>query len=253
MTACSSIRRLGLLLAGTSGLAVPTIAHAQAAASPYTTGYRYDVQQHLLGTIAPDPDGAGPLHYAAVRNTYDANGRLTKVETGELASWQSETVAPASWTGFTILRTADYTYDNDGRRTKETLTGSDGAVKTVTQTSYDGFDRPVCVAVRMDPAQWNGQTDPCVPQTTGPNGPDRITKTLYDTVGRVTKVQKAFGTSLQQDYVTYTYTATGKQASVTDANQTRAEYAYNNLDRLIRWYFPSKTTANLASTTDYEE
>jgi RHS repeat-associated protein len=254
MTGFSMLRRLGFFLAGPLALALPQLAHAQASPSAYTTGYRYDGERHLTGTIAPDPDGAGSLHYAAVRNTYDANGRLTRVEKGELASWQADTIAPSAWTGFTIFQTVDYTYDNDGRRTKETLTGDDGGVKSMTQTSYDAIDRTVCVAVRMDPAQWNSQTDACVAQTTGSSGPDRITRTLYlPTTGYVDRIQKAVGTSLQQDYVTYTYTPSGKVASVTDANQTRAEYAYDNLDRPYRWYFPSATTANLANTSDYEE
>jgi hypothetical protein len=41
----------------------------------------------VTGTIAPDPDGAGPLPFPAVRNTYDAAGRLTLVETGTLSAW----------------------------------------------------------------------------------------------------------------------------------------------------------------------
>ena len=71
--------------------------------------------------------------------------------------------------------------------------------------------------------------------------------------GQLATVQKAVGTALQQDYVAYSYTVNGKQASVTDANGTRASYAYDALDRLVRWNFPSKTTAGVASTTDYEE
>jgi RHS repeat-associated protein len=253
MIRSASMSRLSLLLAGTSALALPQMARAQAAASAYTTGYRYDAQQHVVGTIAPDPDGTGGIHYAAVRNSYDADGFLTKVETGELLNWQDQTIAPANWANFTVFRTVDYTYDAGGRRIKETLTGSDGVVKTLTQTSYDVLDRAVCVAVRMDPAQWNAQGDACVPQTTGPNGPDRITQTLYTPNGEVSKIQKAVGTGLQQDYVNYAYTLNGKQASVTDANQTHADYIYDGQDRLYRWFFPSKTTANQSSATDYEE
>ena len=232
---------------------LPGTLQAQVSPSAYTSGVRYDGERHVTGTIAPDPDGAGPLGYAAVRNSYDANGRLIRVETGQLAAWQSEAVAPAAWTGFSVLGTVDSVYDLDGRRVKESLTGSDGVVKSVTQSSYDTLDRVVCAAVRMDPAQWSGQSDACVPQTGSTNGADRITRTLYDATGQVSKVQKAVGTALQQDYVSYTYTGSGKQASVTDANQTRAQYSYDTLDRLVRWTFPSKTTANLASTTDYED
>lgn len=245
------MRGLALLFTATLGLAETAL--AQPVASPYTSGARYDLSRRVVGTIAPDPDGAAPITYAAVRNSYNADGNLTKVEHGELAAWQSETVAPSAWTGFTVFRTIDYTYDTAGRRIKETLTGG-GTVQTLTQTSYDGLDRPVCVAVRMNPAIFaSPPVDACVLGTEGSAGPDRITKTLYDPAGMVAKVQKAFATPLSQDYVGYTYTLNRKQASVTDANATRADFLYDGHDRLQRWNFASKVAANTASTTDYEE
>ena len=81
------------------GLVSASPAYAQASPSNYTTGYRYDAARRLVGTISPDPDGStGPLHYAAVRNSYDpVTGELVTVEKGELPSWKSESVAPASW------------------------------------------------------------------------------------------------------------------------------------------------------------
>jgi hypothetical protein len=48
-------------------------------------------------------------------------GLLIKQETGELAAWQSESVAPASWTGFTVHKTVDSTYDTIGRKLKDTV------------------------------------------------------------------------------------------------------------------------------------
>ena len=53
---------IGLLLA-----LVPAAALAQSVASPFTSGARYDLEHRVTGKIAPDPDGAGSLHYAAVR------------------------------------------------------------------------------------------------------------------------------------------------------------------------------------------
>ena len=69
---------------------------AQASPSPFTSGTRYDLAGRVTGTIAPDPDTSGPLLYAAVRDTYDSDGRLISVEKGQLSSWQSEAVAPSS-------------------------------------------------------------------------------------------------------------------------------------------------------------
>src|SRR3546814_8038814 len=68
----------------------------QTCALPISYATRYDAAGRVTGTIAPDPDGAGAIKYAATRTTYDAAGRPAKIETGELASWQSESIAPAA-------------------------------------------------------------------------------------------------------------------------------------------------------------
>ena len=62
-TACRSIC---LLLAALSAIAV----NAAQVELPYTLASRYSPGGQLLGTIGPDPDGAGPLRYAATRYTY---------------------------------------------------------------------------------------------------------------------------------------------------------------------------------------
>lgn len=248
------------LRAGVSALAmlgaatVAGQAHAQAAASAYTTGYRYDAMGRQTGTIMPDPDGAGSLKFPAVRNTYDAAGRLVKVETGELSAWQSHTVAPSAWTGFTINQKVDTTYDVMDRKITEKSSGSSGVTYALTQYSYDAVGRLECTAVRMNPATYGSlPTSACMLGTEGTQGPDRITKNVYDAAGQLTKVQKAVGTTLAEDYATYTYSANGKRTSMTDARGYRADFTYDGFDRQKRWYFPSKTTTGVASTTDYEE
>ena len=46
----------------------------------------------------------------------------------------------------------------------------------------------------------------CVLGTQGSDGPDRVTRKVYDVWGEVLQVQRAYGTSSQQNEVTYTYT-----------------------------------------------
>src|SRR5687767_8211818 len=85
-----------------SALLATTPAAAQSAPSPFTGAIRYDAMRRVTGTISPDPDGpSGPLPFRAVRNSYDAAGRLVLVETGTLAAWQSEAIAPTDWSDFT--------------------------------------------------------------------------------------------------------------------------------------------------------
>src|SRR5258708_4670719 len=86
-TQAGALLVLMCLIAGKAG--------AQTSASPYTTGYRYDAASRLVGAILPDPDGSGPIHYAATRNTYSPTlGVLTRIEKGELLNWQDQTVPP---------------------------------------------------------------------------------------------------------------------------------------------------------------
>lgn len=148
---------------------------AQPSPSDYTSAVRYDVMGRIVGTIAPDPDGTGPLKFAAARSTYDLRGNVTKVETGELANWQSEAVLPSSWTDFTIHNTAETTYDVMGRKLTDTVKGDDGVAIGLTQYSYDAVGRLECTAVRMNPAAYNAlPADACTLGTQGSEGPDRI-------------------------------------------------------------------------------
>jgi RHS repeat-associated protein len=234
---------------------LPAAAHAQASPSSYTSATRYNATGQVTGTIAPDPDGSGPLRFAAVRNSYDAAGRLVKVEYGELADWQSEAVAPASWTGFTIFRTSETAYDSMGRKTRESVReNAAGTIWTLTQYSYDTYGRPQCTAVRMNTAVFGSPpSDACSPGTPGSDGADRITRLYYDNADQVLQERRAVGTTSEQAYATYTYNLDGQRLSLTDANGNRAEMTYDGHGRQQRWTFPSTTTAGQVNAADYEE
>ncbi|HEX8366494.1 MAG TPA: RHS repeat-associated core domain-containing protein [Allosphingosinicella sp.] len=256
---------LAALLASAAPIA-PAL--AQSAASPFTSATRYDVMRRVTGTIAPDPDGAGPLGFAAVRNTYDAAGRLTKVERGELSAWQSEAVAPANWAGFTVLQTVDTVYDAQNRKVRETLSNG-GTVHSLTQTGYDIVGRPECAALRMNPAAFaSPPTSACTLGTQGSFGPDRITRSVYNPAGQLVQVREAVGTPIEAAEATYSYTPNGKREYVIDAEGNRARLVYDGHDRLSQWIFPSTTrptafdastqatalaTAGSVNTSDYEE
>ncbi|MGY4397339.1 RHS repeat-associated protein [Sphingomonas sp. UYAg733] len=248
-------RVLAAGLAALFGIGLPSVAMAQATASPFTSATRYDVDNRVTGTIAPDPDADGAIKFAAVRNSYDTNGRLTKVEKGELAAWQSEAVTPMDWelnTSFQIFQTIDTTYDLLDRKTSEKLS-SGGTAYSLTQYSYDLSGRVECTAVRMNPAAYAGlPPSACTLGTTGAQGADRITKNVYDDAGQLLKVQKAFATPRQQDYASYDYSPNGKQTWMIDANGNKATMTYDGHDRQIQWNLPDKTIPGTASATDYE-
>ncbi|MBV9932011.1 MAG: hypothetical protein JO013_13850, partial [Alphaproteobacteria bacterium] len=155
-------------------------AQGPAGPAPFTTFYRYDAAHRPTGTIAPDPDGAGPLHHPAVRNSYDPAGRLTRVEKGELLERQSEAVAPAAWPNFTVKERTDYGYDALDRKVAEV--GVDPATQqavTLTQMSYDNVGRLECTAVRMNAAAFPWTLGACSLGPEGSQGPDRITRNWY--------------------------------------------------------------------------
>ncbi len=238
------------LSAGLSAFLSSIPASAQTAPAAYTHAARYDAIGRVTGTIAPDPDGAGPLKFQATRTTYDGAGRPIKVEVGELSSWQSEAVAPAAWpvwsastsTGFNILIVAETSYDLMGRKTVEKHTGSDGVIISLTQYSYDAAGRLACTAVRMNPPVYSSlPASACSAGAAGSHGPDRITKNIYDASGQLLQVRLGVGSSVEAAKVTYTYTPSGKVKNVIDANGNRAEMRYDGHDRQVRWVFPSKT------------
>src|SRR3546814_10082701 len=73
----------------------------------------------------------------------------------------------------TPIQTVSYSYDTHGNKTKETISGTSGAV-SVAQYSYDSKNRLLCTALRMNSATWGAlPTSACTAATTGSAGPDR--------------------------------------------------------------------------------
>lgn len=257
-----------LIVALLATAALPGVARAQAVASDYTSATRYDAARRATGTIAANPGADAPAGFMAMRNTYDDAGQLVRVETGMLANWQPDTVAPADWSGFTVSRQLDIEYDAVGRKVVERLSGG-GVTQTMTQYSYNDQGLLECTAVRMNVATFgSSSTGACSLTAQGTQGPDRITKNVYDAAGQLLQVRRAVGTGLEQAYVTYAYTPNGKQSDVIDANGNRAHLTYDGFDRQQQWQFPSSTkptaydastqanalaSAGDVNTADYEE
>ncbi|AXE63947.1 hypothetical protein BBF93_06735 [Hyphomonas sp. CACIAM 19H1] len=165
-------------------------------------------------TVVKNHDGgsaAGLL--AATETLYDALGRVQETRGGTAFSGTDVT----AWQ---TLETRTYT------PTSQVHTVTNGAGNTTTN-AYDPLDRLLQV------------TDPV----------NRITRNEYDLAGQLTRIMRAYGSPLQQDYARYTYTPNGLQASVRDANDNRSVYVYDGFDRLCRLYFPVAALGSNAANT----
>lgn len=211
-----------------------------------TTVYRYDAASRPVGIVSPDPDGAGSRKPAAQRITFNPDDQITLVENGTVVD-QSD----ASWASFSSQQQISTTYDANARPIKITLAAG-GTTYSVSQQNFDAMGRVKCSASRMDPAQWSGQTDACVPQTSGPNGPDRLTKMLYNPVGRIASITEATETTDASVVQTNIYNANGLLATATDAEGNRTSYDYDGFDRLSKTTYPSTAKgAGTSNPSDY--
>jgi len=231
-------------------------ATAQQTESTFKTVYRYDVGGRMLGSIASDPDGGGPLKYPATRNTYDTNGLLAKTETGELSAWLDDTVLPQDWTNntsFTVYSTRVFEYDNYGRKVIEKIVGNGGTIEMLSQYTYDAKGLVQCKARRMNKTVFNSlPASACNQSSLGSEGPDRISRFTYDEFDQVLTEERGVGTSLAQIYVTNTYyPGTRLLKTQTDANGNKTELRYDSSARLIRRVYPSATVIGGLNEADY--
>lgn len=223
-----------------------------------TTYYEYDAMRQLTGTINPVANSSTTSR-TATRNTYNGDGQITNVENG--------TATTPSLTTFSPYQATATVYDTLGRKITESV-ASGSATETLTQFSYDVLNRLTCTAVRMNKGAFTSlPTSACDLGTAGTEGPDRVTKNIYDAAGQLLQVRRGMGTPVEQAYATYAYSLNGKQTTVIDAKGNRATFAYDGFDRQSDWYFPgiatvtgfnpatpatALATAPVSSSTDYE-
>lgn len=249
-------------LTATSTTAYDAIGNIQAVDGPLsgssdTKRYYYDALRRIIGGVGPDPDGPGTLLYRAQKLTY-TNNFLTLTEVGTAANQTDATLAT-----FSTLQQLTTSYEN-ARKIKDILTAptvSAANTRQIVKYSYDTRGLPKCTALRMNTANWDGSQGACDLEAPGANGPDRITYTQYDAVGRTYIVQNAFGVTtangypatLQRNEMTYAYTDNGKPATVKDARNNLTTYEYDGFDRIAKTRYPSPTAPNASSTTDYTQ
>ncbi len=208
--------------------------------------FYYDVHGRRIWEI--DAVGANGVRTARQITYRASDDKPTVTAEGTVPA----TVPPQSSITLSETRRTEITYD--ARRNpavQRTISGS--TTHTLVQRTFDNRNRLECETQRMNPAIYASLPgSACTLGTEGSQGPDRITRNTYDVANQLLKVQRAYGTSLQQDYATYLYSQNGQRTRVTDANGNRADLRYDGHDRLIRWVFPHLTTAGSVNEADYE-
>jgi RHS repeat-associated protein len=206
--------------------------------------FRYDVHGRRTWEIGP-ADTSG-LRFAKRLTYRDSDDNVIIVEEGSIPNESS--------TALTVHRRNEFEFDAQRNPKLEKLSVS-ATTHTLVQRTFDTRGRLECEARRMNPAAFTSlPASACSLGTEGSFGPDRITRNVYDAASQLLQVQRAYGTALQQNYATYTYTANGQRQTVKDANNNLSTFEYDGFDRLLKLRFPvTSTGAGLSSTTDYEQ
>ncbi|WP_116811997.1 RHS repeat-associated core domain-containing protein [Steroidobacter cummioxidans] len=204
---------------------------------------RYDILRRVVGVVGPDPDAGGALKHRVMRYSYNDDDKPTTIDRGTV-----DGLSEPNWSALSVLERTTFGYDSAGRKVSASI-GLGGSVWALTQFSYDAAGRLDCTARRMNPATFG--TPPvsaCGLAAAGAFGADRITKTLYDAMGRVWKIQTGYGSSTPRDETTTTYTDNGLMSTVTDAGGNVTTYEYDRYDLLHKVLYPSAS-----STADFEQ
>ena len=249
---------------------LPSVARRIDAARGETleTRYTYD----LAGRVLVE-DGPLPGTSDAKFNRYDVHGRLTweigpadvtgmrlarrfsyRYSDDKVASVEEGTVPHETSTLLTVHRRVDHGYDSRRNPVRDTMSAG-GTSYALTQRTFDDRGQLECEAVRMNPAAYTAlPASACSLTPPGAFGADRITRHVRDAAGQLLQVQRAYGTSVQQTYAAYTYSANGQRQTVRDAKNNLTTFEYDGFDRLVRMRFPvAATGASQSSIADYEQ
>ncbi|MEH0195340.1 RHS repeat-associated core domain-containing protein [Caulobacter sp. CCNWLY153] len=231
-------------------------------ASDYTSYFKYDEKRRPTMKIGPDPDGAaGPLKRGATQTTYDAVGRVVRLDVGTVDS-VSVSGGVVSYSNFVANQTTLTRYDAVGNKTQVYRSPGTTAAK-LTQTNYDASNRAVCTAVRMNPGVFaalyeaSDRPNACALQAEGSQGPDRVAQTEYDAAGQVLRVFQAVGTADARRYQFNVWRLNGTLGLVYDANGNVTSYSYDDFDRLTYTHYSSPNRAapgqlTVANGADYD-
>jgi len=164
------------------------------------------------------------------KQAYDADGRLIRSAAQIGTQWL---VSCSSYTPSGKLLKAW----GPGTTTADTTCPAAAAPVTVADYVYDNLDRLNTLTENLPAA----------------DGGNRVTQTVYNSDDSVQILKKAVGSSIAQNYATYTYSNNGLPLTVKDAKNQLTTYQYDGHDRKLKTLYPDKVTAGASSATDFEQ
>jgi RHS repeat-associated protein len=194
-----------------------------------TTQFQYDARKRLVKTTYPDT--------TTVTNTYDGPGNLASVtdQSGNVVQYtydaanQLKTVVQVNSPN-TSNNTNSYGYDNLGD-----LAGLTDENLHTTQNAFNVLTEPISKTLPDGTLAETRQYDAAGNLTSLTHFNGVTTTYTYDTLNRL--LSRA---TPGEPTVSFTYTATGKRATMTDASGTTS-YSYDSLDRLTAKATPEGT------------
>ncbi|MFB2681172.1 RHS repeat-associated core domain-containing protein [Shewanella mangrovisoli] len=185
----------------------------------------YDLQQRVIGTIAPDSNGLGRV---GTFTQYNEDGQIVYVKTGLV--YGTDLGDLESMAGITENIK---TYDSTTGLLINELTRANGKYVS-TDMSYDDEHRLEYKTLQM-----------------GAGGENRTTKYEYDETNALLKTIGAYGTSVQQTLKQSIYADNGQLQYEKDGNGNTTEYLYDGYGRHYRTNYPSKTSTGAVDTSNY--
>ncbi|HWU79718.1 MAG TPA: hypothetical protein VN158_06595, partial [Caulobacter sp.] len=126
-------------------LICPEVGRAQSA-TDYTTYTQYDAMRRPVMKFGPLVNGKRKVQ----KTVYDPDGQVVETDLGTVTGGALDANGVfAGYTNLDLPQKVTTRYAVVGNKTQVYANGGTAAA-TLTQTSYDGADRAICSAVRMD-------------------------------------------------------------------------------------------------------
>jgi RHS repeat-associated protein len=197
-----------------------------------TTQYGYDSRKRLVTTTFADG--------TSKTNTYDGPGNLSSVtdQNGNIVRYSYDAANQLQSVTQTNSPNAPNNVTSYGYNVLGDLTGLNDANSHLTENRFDLLSQPVSKTLPDGSLTETRQYDAAGNLTSLTHFNGKTTTYAYDSLNRL--LSRAPDPTTGEPVVSFTYTATGKRHSMTDASGT-TDYSYDSIDRVTQKATPEGT------------